>query len=380
MEAPFVFGKLAGGAEFTNRQEETSHLMTNFLSGINTVLISPRRWGKSSLVSQAVEMTAKKHKHIRFCQIDLFNIKSEEEFYEHLAQGVIRASSSKWAEAVELAKIFLSAFVPQLSISPDPNSDVAISLNWKEMKKKPDEIIDLAEKIAEKKGIKMVICIDEFQNLATFENHLAIQKKLRAHWQKHKRVSYCLYGSRHHMMVDVFANSRMPFYKFGDIVFLEKIKKQDWIKFISKRFADTKKNITNEDAQLIAELTDCHPYYTQQLAQQTWLRTHKKATTESVYISHESIVWQLSLLFQNMTDGLTATQANFLKAILDNVPQLTSAETLETYRLGTSANVGRIKQALINKDIINIFGNKIEILDPYYAYWLKKYYFKNITT
>lgn len=378
METPFIFGKLAGGEEFTNRQEESARLLMNFQSGINTILISPRRWGKSSLVNSVVESARKKTKHIRFCQIDLFNVKSEEEFYQQLAQGVLKAASPKWNDAVELAKNFLSAFVPKLSINPDPNSELSLSLNWKEVQKKPDEIIDLAERIAEKKGIKMVVCIDEFQHLGEFENPLALQKKLRSHWQKHKHVTYCLFGCRHHMMVDVFANSRMPFYKFGDLIFLEKIKMADWIPFIVKRFADTKKNITDADAKHIAELTACHPYYTQQLAQQSWLRTTKKCTQAIVDEAHESIVLQLSLLFQGITDGLPATQVNFLRAVLDDVAQFSSSETLERYRLGTSANVGRIKQALLNKDIVTIQGNKIDILDPYYAYWLKTYYFRYV--
>lgn len=376
MDAPFIFGRLAGGEEFTNRKEETNRLMTNFNAGINTILISPRRWGKSSLVSRVSETAAKKNKKLRFCLIDLFNVKSEEEFYQHLAQEVLKATSSKWQETAEMAKAFLTSFIPKLSFNPDPNSELSINLDWKEVKKKPDEIIDLAEKIAAKKGIKIIICIDEFQNIAEYDNPLAIQKKLRSHWQKHKYVSYCLYGSRQHMMTDVFSNSRMPFYKFGDLIFLKKIRKEDWIKFIVQRFSDTKKNITNQDAELIAELAECHPYYVQQLAQQVWLRTSKKCATGIVYQSHENIVMQLSLLFQGMTDGLTATQANFLKAVLDKVEQLSSAETLREYRLGTSANINRIKQALINKDLINIQGNRIDILDPYYAYWLKKYYFK----
>jgi AAA+ ATPase superfamily predicted ATPase len=378
MDTPFIFGKLAGGEEFTNRKEETDRLVTNFNSGINTILISPRRWGKSSLVNKVAKTAVQKNKKLRICFIDLFNVKSEEEFYQHLAQEVMKSVSSKWEETVETAKTFLATFVPKLSFAPDPNSELSVSLDWNEVKKKPDEIIDLAERVAEKKGIKIIICIDEFQNLAEYENPLALQKKLRSHWQKHKHVSYCLYGSRHHMMVDVFSNSRMPFYKFGDLIFLEKIKKDDWIKFIVKRFSDTKKNITEKEAQLIAELAECHSYYVQQLAQQAWLRTSKKCSEAIIHESHESIMMQLSLLFQGMTDALTSTQANFLHAVLNGTEQLTSAETLKEYRLGTSANVGRIKQALINKDLINIHGSRIEILDPYYAYWLKTQYFKNM--
>src|SRR5690606_9690471 len=141
---------------------------------------------------------------------------------------------------------------PKLTYSLEPNSEFSIGLDWEEVKKQPDDILNLAEKIAEKKDLHIVLCIDEFQNVGEFDDPKAIQKKLRSHWQKHQRVSYCLYGSRQHMMIDVFTNSRMPFYKFGELILLQKIKKTDWISFIKKRFADTGKSITVSDAALIA--------------------------------------------------------------------------------------------------------------------------------
>ena len=86
METPFVFGKIASGEEFADREKELQHLAANFQSGINTILISPRRWGKSSLVHKAALFTEKKNKKILFCHVDLFNVRNEEQFYQALAQ------------------------------------------------------------------------------------------------------------------------------------------------------------------------------------------------------------------------------------------------------------------------------------------------------
>ena len=79
-QAPFTFGTIADGEDFTDRIEETKRLATNFLNGTNTMLISPRRWGKSSLVRHAAEETLRKQKDIRFCFIDLFNVRTEADF------------------------------------------------------------------------------------------------------------------------------------------------------------------------------------------------------------------------------------------------------------------------------------------------------------
>jgi len=176
--------------------------------------------------------------------------------------------------------------------------------------------------------------------------------------------------------MDVFTDSSMPFYKFGDLMFLEKIKKEDWIKFISKRFRDTKKSISKSNAALIADLAECHPYYVQQLAQQCWLRTRDKCSEETIYEAQQGIVDQLSLLFQTKTEELSNSQVNFLNALLSGETQLSSKDSMEKYNLGTSANVVRIKKALENKEIVDIRGNKISILDPMYKSWLKTRYFK----
>lgn len=377
MDSPFVFGRLAVDENFTNRTEEQKRLAGNFSSLVNTVLISPRRWGKSSLVQAAAQKALKSDKNLRFCFLDTFNVRSEEQFYELLATEILKASATKVEMLLENAKTLLGKFLPKLSFNPDNQNEVSLSMDWKEVKKQPDDILNMAEKIAVEKGWKIIICIDEFQNISTFENPLAFQKKLRANWQKHQNTAYCLYGSKRHMLMEVFTNSSMPFYKFGDMVFLEKIKKEDWIKYIVTRFNDTKKSISKIDAALIADLTECHSYYVQQLAQQSWFRTENECTGEIIREAHQGIINQLSLLFQSKTEELTNSQINFLKALIDGVTQFSSKETLEEYRVGTSANVVRIKKSLENKEIIDIQSGEIALLDPMYKSWLKTQYFKS---
>jgi uncharacterized protein len=375
METPFVFGRIASERNFTDRKSETERLVLNFGSSVNTILISPRRWGKSSLVAKAADISSKKNKDIRFCFIDLNNVRSEEQFYQLLATKVLNASAKKTRVLIENARKFFGKFIPNITISPDPATELKLGLDWKEVKKEPDDILNLAEKISMGNNLRFVICIDEFQNISEFENPLALQKKLRSHWQGHRNVSYCLYGSRRHMMMDVFTSPSMPFYKFGDVIFLNKITLNDWIAFIQKRFAETGKKIGSEEAGLIPSLVECHPYYVQQLAQQVWLRTEDDCTREIVNESFNDLVLQMSMLFQNLTDGLTRTQLGFLRALTDDVRQFSSRDTIQEYQLGTSANVIKIRKMLISKEIIDNYENGISFLDPLFSYWLKKYFF-----
>ena len=375
METPFIFGRLVIDPNFTNRDKERQRLIGNFSGLVNSVLISPRRWGKSSLVQKAALEAMSVDNDLHFCFLDVFNIRTEEQFYLTLASEVLKISATKLEVLLENAKRLMGAFLPKLSFNPGNQDVMSLSLDWKEVKKHPDTILDMAETVAIEKGWKLVICIDEFQNISTFEDQLAFQKKLRSHWQKHQHVAYCLYGSKRHMLMDVFTSSSMPFYKFGDILFLEKINKENWIPFICSRFKDTQKHINKSNAGLIADLAENHPYYVQQLAQQSWLRTEKVCTKENIREALEGTVSQLSLLFQSKTEELSSPQINLLRALLDGVEKFSSKNIMDEYQLGSSGNVVRIKKALENKEIIDLQAGNITFLDPMYKNWLTTRYF-----
>ena len=378
METPFVFGKMAFGDDFTDRQSELARLSQNFISGINTILISPRRWGKSSLVAKAATETRENHPDIRIVFIDLFNVRSEEEFYRVLAESVIKATTNKMQEVMAQSKKFFRQIIPKITFSPEHTQKFSLSFDWRDVKNQPAEILDLAERIAESKKLKIVVCIDEFQNTGFFIDSLGFQKTLRSYWQQHQHASYCLFGSKRHMLMEVFASPSMPFYKFGDLMFLEKITIENWEPFIISRFLQTGKSLTTDQAGKIASLVECHPYYVQQLAQICWLRAEKKLTDEVIGQSLESLILQLSLLFQNIMETFSFTQINFLHAVLSGEPHLSSGETIQKYHLGSSAGVSQVKQALISKEIIDSVSGNIDFLDPIFKLWLKRYYFVNI--
>ena len=377
METPFIFGKIAKDENFTDREQETKRLVSNFTSLINTIIISPRRWGKSSLVAKAAEEACSANSSLRVCIIDLFSVRNEEQFYLNLAHSVLKSTSSKWEEAVDSAKRFFKQLVPRIVLNADLQNEFSLNFDWKELSQNPDEILDLAEKIAKEKGMKIVICIDEFQNISGFDNPLFIQKRLRSHWQKHQNVSYCLYGSKRHMMLDVFTDPSMPFFKFGDLIFLKKIDTGSWTEFIRERFSATGKVISVVQAELIVKVADNHPYYVQQLSQQVWLRTKIKCSDEIVHQAHSSLIEQLSLLFATITDALTNNQINFMKAVVAGETALSSTDVLTRYHLTNSSNVTRSRQALIEKDILDNMEGILSFQDPMYRSWLEKDFFSS---
>lgn len=123
------------------------------------------------------------------------------------------------------------------------------------------EILELPDKIATAKGVQIIVCIDEFQQLALLPGYKSLEGKMRSAWQKHHHVAYCLYGSKRHMMMDIFNNSANPFYRFGQILFLQKIKKEEWIPFIVNAFIRTGKEISEAQAGQLCDIVKCHSWY-----------------------------------------------------------------------------------------------------------------------
>ena len=217
---PFVFGKAAEGEYFTDRSEDAKRLNANLTHGINTILISPRRWGKTSLVKKVIsEIT---NPNIKPIYIDIFQCKSEYEFYHAFASTIIKQTSSKLEEWAEMAKTFLSRVSPKFSFGPDPMSDFSLSFDWNPKDDSDLEILQLPEKIAKEKNIRLVVCIDEFQQIGDFTDSVKLQRKMRSVWQHQQNVTYCMFGSKKHLMEYIFNDKSMPFYKFGDMMFLKK--------------------------------------------------------------------------------------------------------------------------------------------------------------
>lgn len=132
---------------------------------------------------------------------------------------------------------------------------------------------------------------------------------------KHRNTAYCLYGSKRHLLMDFFTSPSMPFYRFGDILFLEKIPESYWVPFIVGRFSTTGKRITEKQALTIAASAENHPYFVQQLAQAVWLRTLKKCEDSLIYNTLDELLDQYTILYQKEVEQLTNPQLNFLKAL-----------------------------------------------------------------
>lgn len=372
MENPFIIGKAAEGDYFINRVEDRRRLNANLTHGINTVIISPRRWGKTSLVKNVLSSIDDERFLTVF--VDVFRCKSEYEFYRNFSTCVIKQTSSKIDEWVEMVKTFLSGITPKFSFGSDPLNDFSLSFEWNERDDAEDEILSLPQKIAEKKGKKIIVCLDEFQQIAEFPSSVDFQKKLRSVWQHQQDVTYCMFGSKKHLMENFFSNKSMPFFKFGDMMFLKKIEITEWIPFICRNFSNTGKSISEKQAERICNVTACQSSYVQQLSWITWYKTEGVTTDKNIDSAIDDLLEQNKTFFQSDVEQLTELQYNFMRAVADGVTQgFTRKDILRKYRLESSANVQAIKKAMISKDLIYMDDDgNTQFNDPLFSLWVRK--------
>ena len=345
MSKPFIYGMSVEGNHFTDRELETQRLKLNFENGVNSILISPRRMGKTSLVKKAISLID--DKKIKVVYMDIYKCRTEYEFYEKFASTIIQSTAGKVDKMIETAKEF---------INPSSNT--------------PEEILNLPERIALKRGIEIVVCIDEFQQIGEMPDTLTIQKTLRSVWQHHKHTSYCLFGSRQHMMKNLFQSRKMPFYQFGDMFFIKRIPTEKWVPFIVSRFADSGKTISPELAQEISDAVDNYSSYVQQLAWNVFAVSGNVVTEQDIKDGYEATMAQSVSLFVEQTANLTSYQLNLIRAICQGYHQdFGSKEVTSRFELGTKSNLTKLKKALVEREIIEITETGCYIADPLFEHW-----------
>lgn len=376
MKSPFQYGTLVDKENFVNRVEERKQLKELLGSGINVMLISPRRWGKSSLVKVAMDELVQENKGIRVCYIDAFSIKTEAEFYQTFAKEVIATSASTLEKRLEDIKHFLKGISPSITLKSDSTDSMSFDLKFDLADRDIMEVLELPEKIAVAKGLRIVVCIDEFQQLAQLSGYKDMEGKMRSVWQKQHSVSYCFYGSKRHMMLDIFNNSSNPFYRFGQVLFLQKIKKEEWIPFIVTSFRKTGKSISEEQADKLCEIVKCHSWYLQQLCYFVWSGTSDTVTDDTIEVRTQQLIDTNMPMFMNDTENLTAAQTNMLRAVADGEYRFNSQPVVRKYELGSAQTITRNKRMLSEKDFIEKEGNRYVFSDPIFELWFKREYYK----
>ena len=353
MKNPFKFGTIVEGEYFTDRTEELESIKQLLNSDNHLILISPRRFGKSSLVKRAVTQVA------RPCiSLNLQMVVSVEGLAAMILKEVFKLHP--W----EKLKHLLSSFRVVASISTTLSGE-AIDITFQATTDATvliEDALQLVEKVSEK-GESMVVVFDEFQELMGLDK--GIDKRLRAIIQNQRHVNYIFLGSQESMMTEIFERKRSPFYRFGVLMHLDRIPHSNFSQYISERLSDNFVSKVNVVEQILAT-TRCHPYYTQQLAALVWdMLTYKKMNeAEVVDQAITTLVRTHDFDFERIWLNFNKTDRSILMGLVNSV------QLANNRRLPTSTMYSSVKRLMQSGYVIKL--DTFEIEDPFFARWIRQ--------
>ncbi len=351
MTNPFKFGVLVDNEYFTDRSDELKEVQWTLDSENHLILISPRRFGKSSLVAKAVKASG------RPCiSLNMQNMLSVDDFASKLLRELFRLYP------MERIKHQMSHFriIPTVSTNPVTNGvEVSFQPVMNSMVLLEDAMA-LIEKVSTEEK-KLVVVLDEFQDILNIRKGL--DKQLRSIMQQQQCLNYVLLGSQESMMTEIFERKKSPFYHFGKLMHLNKIPYDDFREYVSARLPIKEQDTLNGIVDEILTFTNLHPYYTQQLSAQVWdLVTYEKLVDGVVGEAISHIVRTHDLDFERLWLNFNRTD----RSIMMNLSM--GINPLQNRKVATSTSFSGIKRLMKNGYVIRVADYEIE--DPFFKEWI----------
>jgi uncharacterized protein len=373
-ENPFVFGEIIDDANFVNRTDELNQLVRDLADGQKIFLLSPRRFGKSSLVT--VALLKLKKRHIRTVSLTVSSYSSYTQFLEKFAERVLRAAGS-W----DRVKDWITRFGRQ--VKPDINynvttGEISLSLgkgsSFDPTPIAPD-VFALPGELARNAGFRMAICLDEFQQISQF-NGGSVENAIRNQVQKQREVGYVFSGSQPSLMEEMLSAKR-PFHKAGPQMFLDKIPAADWKDFITAHFRKRGRMLDEQGLEALLASADLIPYDVQRIAHELWdyaeLTDKRQLGTSDVNFVLDHLVTGQSTYYELLWEQLSARQRATLQALAHRGAwEIYSQAVREEFRLGPASTVQKAFQYLDSRDILDRYKGNYFFLDPLFPLWIKR--------
>ena len=370
MRNPFTLG-IVTEKNLCNRNKEIQDLLRYARNGENIVLFSPRRYGKSSLITTVLELLEREK--FLTVYVDLFPISSQHDFILRFSAGVFKGIGvgvDPRSLGERIANLF-KKLVPSLEVKPDGYSLSVKFDRTAGVDLLLDDLMAGLYAYVKKKKTRACIALDEFQEITELPESKKIEGILRSHIQFQKEIAYFYVGSRRRILNDMFLNKSRPFYKSAFSYVLKEIPREDFVPHIQGRFRDTGKICPPEVAASIYDLVRGYPYYVQKLASIAWDMTTKRCTAEITKDAYHLLLTMEAIDFEGIWMGLTLIQKSVLKAIArEPTPSPYGREFLERNRFSLGGTQRAIK-ALLSRDLIERdLENRYRLTDPVMQGWL----------
>ena len=378
MQNPFVYGEVVPGEAFTDRTEELRRLVADLASGQKVFLISPRRYGKSSLMRQA--LAALTRRGAITVEVTVSSYSSYLAFLEGYARA-LAAVESRWERARSWLLDAITSTRPEIRYEPEGAAPGRLAVAFplahstRDVTRLANELFALPGRLAAERGRTVVVALDEFQAVEAF-NGGGVEHALRAAAQHQRQVGYVFAGSEPSLM-EKMIGPRRPFYKAGPVMRLEKIPSDLFAEFVESRFA--KSGIRPEPGlgAAIVELAGNLPYDVQRLAHETWddIRAAggKRATLDGLHATLARLLSEQEPMFEAIWQRLTLSQRAVLRAVvLQSGRELLSAETRTRHRLGGPSSIQASLAALVKQDLLLKEGSRHVVVDSLLREWVAR--------
>ena len=381
MDSPFIYDKYVSGKNFIGRKNECAILQNLLTQHENVVISSPPKTGKMSLIQQTLFNMRVSGKGFRVGQFSVLNVRSFGAFITRFGSTVIRMNASTPSEYSAYALKYLGNTHLVFDQDRFSDSDEVLSLNWDPDENDLLEVLRMPYRIASEKNEPMILIIDEFQNIMMIDEGDEILncmeeviKEMRTSLKA--PFSYIMCGSMINAMKEIFYGGR-HLYRCVEHFSLQDVDEKDIVEHLVKGFLASGKVI---DRDLL--LGACRLF-----RNNLWYMNHFVSICDSKskgYIMEPILMEALDCIlaiheprFRSIMNSLTTHQVNLLAAIIDGCPRLSSSEVVRKYALNSSANVKRVKDALMKKEIVTFDRNDVPtIVDPLFEYWVKKYFYE----
>jgi uncharacterized protein len=379
---PFVYGEVVPATAFVNRVVELDRLVRDLAAAQKVFLISPRRYGKSSLIRHALSAMARRGAITVDVTVSSFS--SYVAFLEGYARALV-AAETRWDRARNWLRDAVRSARAEVRYTPDPSLQTpgagALAVSFPSVKSERDisrlaqDVFALPARLAETRKKKVVVALDEFQAIAGF-NGGSVEHALRAAVQHQRDVGYVFAGSEPSLMERMLGPKR-PFYKAGPVMRLEKIPPDEFAAFIDARFAASGMKPDDGLGAAIVDLAGNLPYDVQRLAHETWDevrgRNRKRATLDDLHAALKRLLAEQQTMFEAVWQHLTLAQRAALRAVVvEDGRELLSADTRSRHRLGGTSTVQSALAALVREDLVTREGGRHVVVDSLFREWVAR--------
>jgi uncharacterized protein len=381
MDNPFVYGEVVPSAAFIDRVVELDRLVRDLAEGQKVFLISPRRYGKSSLIRQALSTMARRG--ALTIEVTVSSFSSYVAFLEGYARALM-AAETRWDRARSWLKEAIRSARTEIRYTPGESPLGSLTVSFPSVKSERDvsrlaqEVFALPGRLAEARRRKVVVALDEFQAIAEFDGG-SVEHAMRAAVQHQREVGYVFAGSEPSLMERMLTPKR-PFYKAGPVMRLEKIAADEFAAALDTRFKRSGFKPEDGLGDAIVELAGNLPYDVQRLAHETWDEVHaaggKRATLDHLHQALSRLLSEQETMFEALWQHLTLAQRAALRAVVIESGHSVLSEDVRTrHRLGGTSTVQAALNALVRDDVISREGRRYTVVDSLLREWVARHTF-----